>query len=187
MPELLLKQSEFTCSACGPFTKHHERIQKYRETGNLKHLYGNELDKTYFAHDAAYPESKDLAKKTISDKILKDKGYEIARSCGYNGYQRALASMVYKFFDKKTGSVVRATSKVGISVNENLAEELHKPVTKKFSRRKVYTGFKDNIWAADLAEIESLSSGVILETEGSVQKTQKGHFTKKCTFSLQNI
>ena len=66
----------------------------------------------------------------------------------YDGYQRALASMVYKFFDKKTGS--------RISVNEQLAEELHKPVSKKFKRRKVYAKFKDNIWAADLAGMESL-------------------------------
>ena len=72
MPELHLKQLGFTCSACGPFTKHCERIQKFRETGNLKHLYRNELDKACFTHDAAYFVSKDLAKRTISDKILKE-------------------------------------------------------------------------------------------------------------------
>ena len=58
--------------------------------------------------------------------------------------------MVYKFFDKKTGS--------GAHVNEQLAKELHKPVIKKFKRRKVYARFKDNILAADLAEMESLPS-----------------------------
>ena len=68
-----LKQPVFAYSACGPFTKHHERIKKFRETGNLKHLYRNELDKACFAHDAAYSDSKDLAKRTISDKILKDR------------------------------------------------------------------------------------------------------------------
>ena len=62
--------------------------------------------------------------------------------------------MVCKFFDKKTGS--------GVSVNEQLAEELHKPVTKKVKRRKVYATFTDNIWAADLAEMESLSSKNIM-------------------------
>ena len=72
MPELHLKQLGFTCSACGPFTKHCERIQKFRETGNLKHLYRSELDKACFTHDAAYFVSKDLAKRTISDKILKE-------------------------------------------------------------------------------------------------------------------
>ena len=145
-----LKQPGFTYSACGPFTKHRERIQKFREAGNSKDLYKNELDKACFAHDAAYSDSKDLPKRTISGKILRDRAYEFARNLNYDGYQRALASMVYKFFDKKTGS--------RISVYEKLAEELHKPVIKKFKRRKVYARFKDNIWAADLAEMESLST-----------------------------
>ena len=104
MPRLHLKQPGFTYSACGPFGKHRERIQKFRKTGNLEHLYRNEVDKTCFAHDAAYSDSKDLAERTISDKILKDRPYEIAGNRGYDGYQRALVSMVYKFFDKKTRS-----------------------------------------------------------------------------------
>ena len=115
-------------SACGRVTKHFERIQKFRETGNLKHLYRNESDKAFFAHDAAYPDSNDLAKRTISDNILKDRAYKIVRNRNYDGYQRELASMVYKVFDKKAGS--------GVSVNEQLAEELHKPVIKKLKRRK---------------------------------------------------
>ena len=69
MPELHLKQPGFTYSACGLFTKHCKRIQKFRETSNLKHLYRNELDKACFGHDAAYSDSKDLAERTISDKI----------------------------------------------------------------------------------------------------------------------
>ena len=101
MPEFHLKQLKFTYSACGSFTKHRERIQKFRETGNLKHLHRNELDKACFAHDAAYSDGKDLAKRTISDKISKNKAYEIAKNLKYNGYQRAFAVMVYKFFDKK--------------------------------------------------------------------------------------
>ena len=117
MPRLHLKQPGFTYSACGPFSKHRERIQKFRKTGNLEHLYRNEVDKTCFAHDAAYSDSKDLAERTISDKILKDRLYEIAGNRGYDGYQRALVSMVYKFFDKKTRS--------WISANEQLSEELH--------------------------------------------------------------
>ena len=140
---MLEKQPGFTYSACGPFTKHRERIQNVRETHNLKHLYRNELDKACFAHDAAHSDSKNLAKRTISDKILKDRAYKIARNRNSDGYQRALVSMIYKSFDKKTGS--------GISVNEQLAEELHKPVIKKFKRRKVCARFKDNILAADLA------------------------------------
>ena len=100
----------------------------------MKHFHENELDKARFTHDAAYSDSKDLTKRTISDKILKDRANEIARNRGYDGYQRVLASMIDKFFVKRTGSAV--------SVNEHLAEELHKPLTEKFKRIKVYTRFK---------------------------------------------
>ena len=150
MPELHLKQPGFTYSACGPFSKHRERIQKFRETGNLEHLYRNELDNACFVHDAGCSDSKDLAKKTISDNFLKDRAYEIARNCKYDGYQRALASMVYNFFDKKICS--------GVKVNQKLAEDFHKPLIRKFKRRKVYARFKDNIWGADLTEMGLLSS-----------------------------
>ena len=146
MQKLNLRQSGFTYSACGTFTKHRERIQKFRETGSLRHLYRNELEKVCSAHNAASSENKDLAKRPISEKILKDRSYEIARNPGYDGYQSALGSMMYKFLNKKTGSWVRMTSKARLSVNEQLAEELHKLVTKKFRRRKVYGRFKDNIW-----------------------------------------
>ena len=101
MTKFPLKLLGFTYSACGPFTKDRERIQKLRETGSLKRLYRNELDKACFAHDAAYSDSKDLANRTISDKMLKDRAYEIARNRNYDGYQRALGSVVFEFFDKK--------------------------------------------------------------------------------------
>ena len=64
------------------------------ETGNLKDLYRNELDKVSFAHDALYSDSKDLAKRTISDMIQNDSTYEIARNRKYDEYQRALARLV---------------------------------------------------------------------------------------------
>ena len=127
-PELHLKQQVFAYSASGPFTKHRERIQKFRETGDLKHLCRNELEQVCFAQDAAYSDRKDLANTTISDKVLKDRAYEVARNCNYYGYQRVLASLVYKFFDKKT--------RLGMSVNEQLAEKFHKPIIKKFKRKK---------------------------------------------------
>ena len=103
IPELHVRQPGFTCSACGPFTKHQERIQKFKETGNLKQPYRNELDKTCFTHDAEYSNSKDLAEKTISDKVLKERISEIARNPKCNRYQRWLASIVYKFLTKKRG------------------------------------------------------------------------------------
>ena len=70
-PELHLKQPGFNYSACGPFTKYHERIHKFRETGNLKHLCRNELDKTCFPHDAAYSDSIDLDKKLFQIRFWK--------------------------------------------------------------------------------------------------------------------
>ena len=95
---------------------------KNSKTGDLKHLYRNELDKACFDNDVAISDSKDLAKRTISDKILKDRAYEIATNPKYEGYQRRLAKMVYRFFDKKT--------ELGASVNEELAQELQKQVIK---------------------------------------------------------
>ena len=80
MPEFHFKQARFTYSTCEPFTKYWERIQKLRETANLKHLYKNKLDKACLAHDAAYSDSKDLAKGAIWDMILKERAYEIARN-----------------------------------------------------------------------------------------------------------
>ena len=91
-----LRQLGFTYTFCGLFTKHCERIQKYKKTSNLKHLYRNELEKTCFADDDAFSNSKDLGKKTISDQILKDRVYETSRNHKYSGYQRALASLVYE-------------------------------------------------------------------------------------------
>ena len=101
MPEIHLRQPQFTYSACGPFTRHEERIQKFKETGDTNYVYKNELDKACFVHDAAYSDSKDLTKITIADKNLKNRGFDIAKGPKYDGYQRGLAFMVYKFFDSK--------------------------------------------------------------------------------------
>ena len=109
MPELHLKHPGFTYRACELFTKHCERIQRFRKTSNSKPLFRNELDKNCFRHDAACSDNKDLTKRTISDKILKDRAHEIVRNLECHGNQRPLASMVYKIFDKKTRS--------GVSVN----------------------------------------------------------------------
>ena len=95
MPEMRLKQHEFTYSACGPFIKNKERIQKFKETGDTSYIYKNELDKACFQHDMAYGDFKDLARRTASDKILIDKAFNIAKNPRYDGYQRGLASMVY--------------------------------------------------------------------------------------------
>ena len=72
MPEMHVRQPQSTYSACGPFTKHKQRIQKFKETGDTNYIYKNELDKACFDHDAAYSDSKDLTKRTVADKILRD-------------------------------------------------------------------------------------------------------------------
>ena len=102
MPEMHLKEPGFTYSACGPFTKNKERIQKFKETGDTSYIYKNELDKACFQHDMAYGDFKDLARRTASDKVLRDKAFNIAKKPKYDGYQRGLGSMVYKFFIKKS-------------------------------------------------------------------------------------
>ena len=96
MPEMYLKQPGF--SACGPFAKSKQRIEKFTQTENTDFIYRNELDKAFFQHDMAYDSSKDLAKRTHSDKVLRDKAFKFASDPKYDGYQRGLASMVYKFF-----------------------------------------------------------------------------------------
>ena len=129
MPEMNLKQLRFTYSAWGPFTKNKERIEKFENTEDTCYIYKNELDKACFQHGMAYGDFKDLARRTASDKILRDKAFNIAKNPKYDGYQRGLASMVYKFFDKKsTGSGVN----IPLEFNEELAKELHKPIIRKF-------------------------------------------------------
>ena len=142
MPEMHLRQPGFTYSAFGALTKHKQRIQKFVQTGDTNYIYRNELGKACFRHDAAFSDSKDLAKRTQSDKVLKDKAFAIANNPKYDGYQRGLASMVYNFFDKKSKG---AGIKNEIKENQQLANELHTPIIRKFKKRKVYSSFKDNI------------------------------------------
>ena len=122
----------------------------------MRYIYRNELYKACFQHDSAYADHKDLINRTKSDKVLRDKAYDIASNPKYDGYQRGLASMVYKFFDKKSmgSGIARNTTKSSSSI---LADELHKPIIRKFNKRKVYSQFKDNIWGVDLADMQSLS------------------------------
>ena len=106
-------------------------------TGNTDFIYRNELDKACFQQDMGYGKSKDLAKRTQSDKVLRDKAFKIPSDSKYDGYQRGLASMVYKFFDKKSSG-----SGVATEPNYQLANELHRQIIRKFKRRKVYSSFK---------------------------------------------
>ena len=152
MSEMHLRQSRFTYSACSPFTKHKERIKKFNQTGDKCYIYRNDLDKACFQHDSAYADKKDLINRTRADKVLRNKAYD---NTEYDGYQRGLAGMVYRFFgskvaspDKKTmGSGAAEPSSLERVNNESLkfADELHKPIIRKFNKRKVYSSFKDNI------------------------------------------
>ena len=121
MPDMHLKQPGFTYSVWGPFTKNKERIQKYKETGDTDYIYKNELDKACFQYDMAYGDFKDLARRAASDKVIRDKAFNIAKGPKYDGYQTSLALMVYNFFDKKKLLV---------------AEELPKPTIEDLRKEK---------------------------------------------------
>ena len=129
-----------------------ERTEKFTQTGNTDFIYRNELDKASFQHDMAYGKSKDLVKRTQSDKVLKDKAFKIASDLNYDDYPRGLASMVYKFFDRKYKG-----SGIVNEPNYQLANELHEPIIRKFKKRKVYSSFRDNIWGVHSADMQSLS------------------------------
>ena len=177
MPEMHLRQPRFVYSACGPFTRHKERMKEFKRTGDMRYIYRNELDKACFQHDSASADHKDLINRTEADKVLRDKAYDIASNPKCEGYQRGLASMVYKFFDKKstakptaepnalarsslerTGSGFKKLKNTTKSTAEPsalarnssiLADERHKPIIRKFNKRKVYSQFKDKIWGVD--------------------------------------
>ena len=129
-----------------------KRIEKFMKTGNTDFIYKNELDKACFQHDMAYGKAKYLVRRTQSDKVLRDKTFKIASDPKFDGYQRGLASMVYKFFGKKSsgGNIIN-------EANYQLADELHKLIIKIFKKRKKYLSFRDNIWGVDLADMQSLS------------------------------
>ena len=141
MPEMHLRQPQFVYSTCGRFTKNKERIQKLKKTGDTSYIYKNELDKACFQHDMTYGDFKDLAKRTAADKVLRDEAFKIGSDQKYDEYQRGLASMVYKFFDKKSSGSGLSCNKENIQ----LANELHKLIIRKFNKIKVHSSFKDNI------------------------------------------
>ena len=97
---------------------------------------------------------KGLNRRAAADKVLRNKAFSMAKSPKYDAYQRGLVSMVYKFFDKKYS---RGTVKNENVFNKGLAAELHKPVTKKIKKIKTQPPFLDNIWDADLADIQLIS------------------------------
>ena len=167
VPKMHLKLPAFTYSACGPITKNKERIQKFKETGDTSYIYKNALGKACFEHDMTYGDFKDLARRTASDRILREKTFNIAKKPKYDRYQRGPASMVYKVFDKKSpgGGIYNNNNNNEIKQNRRrldlaalqLAKELHEPIIRKSKKQKVYSGFRDNIREADLADMQLIS------------------------------
>ena len=123
----------------------------WKSNNNINNNNNNNNNKACFQYHMAYGDFKDLTRRTASDKILHDNAFNIAKNLKYDGCQRGLASIVHKFFDKKTSG--RRVKTKNIS-NKELDEELHKPIIKKFEKRKVQLPFIDNIWSADLADMQ---------------------------------
>ena len=113
--------------------------------------YQDEQNKACFQHDMAYGDFKYLTRRIASDKILCDKAFNLAKNPKYDRCQRGLASVIYNFFDKATSG---GTVKNEDISNIVLAEELHKPVIRKFYKRKVDSTFIDNMSGADLADMQ---------------------------------
>ena len=133
MPGIYLKQTGFTYSSCGPFTKNKAGIENITQTGNTNFIYKNELDKACFQHDIAYGKSKNLVKRTQSDKFLKDKAFKITSDPKYDDYQREVGSIIYKFFDKKSALLNKSSGRgIANEPNYQFTNELHKPIIRSF-------------------------------------------------------
>ena len=149
MPEMHLRQIGFKCSACGPFTKIKERIKKIKETEDLRYIYQNKLDKAYFQNDMVYGDLKDINRRAFSDKVLLDKDFKY---CYRSRIWWISTLELLKFFDKKktSGSGIKNES----ITNKEFAKEIHKPIIRKFNKRKVHLLFIDNVWGADLVDMQ---------------------------------
>ena len=110
------------------------------QTGNTEYIHKHGLEKACFQHNKAYGKNKDLNKRTQSDKVLREKAFEIASNPKYHKYQKGLASIVYTIFDEKyAGAGIKVMS------NQQLANKLHTPLI-------VYSSFKHNIWGVDFKQ-----------------------------------
>ena len=135
-----LREPVFTCSACGQFSEKRGRIKSLKEIVS-RYIYGKEPDKACFQLDMAYGFFKNLSERTASDKVLRDEALNITKNPKY-GYQRGLVLNVYKLFDKKSpdGALTHANKsaiKSKIMPCQELSEEIHKLITRKFEKRKV--------------------------------------------------
>ena len=145
MLEMNLKQPGFTYSACGSFTKNKERIQKLKK--QERQAIFTKIDLIRLVFNMIW--LMEILKIQQEEQLLikRDKTFNIATNPKYDGYQRGLSSMVYKFFDRKSKSGgVNIPLEFNELNNEKSAKELHKPIIRKFKIRTVYSRYKDNIW-----------------------------------------
>ena len=122
------------------------------QTGNTNYIYKIDLDEACFQQDMAYGKYKDLTKGTESDTVLRDKAFKIAGNSKYDGYQRGLVSIVYKFLIKNQKSVILNLSQIN-----NLQMNVITQLLEKFKRRRVCSSFKYNTWIFDLADMQLTS------------------------------
>ena len=101
-----------------------------------------------------YGDFKDLNRRTVAKKVLRDKAFNFAKEPKYDGYQCGLTSMVYKCFDKKTSGIGIKNANIS---NKESEEELHRPAIRQFNKGKVHPPFIGNIWGADLADMQLIS------------------------------
>ena len=146
MPEMHLKQPGFTCSACGPFSKNKEKIQKFKQTRDTSQIYKNELDKDCFQHDMAYGDFKDLTRRTASDNVLRVKHLILLKILNMTGIKEGLLLWFINLLIKSRKVVVLIYH-----------QSLKNNQLKNYKKRTVYLGFKDNTWGADLADMQLIS------------------------------
>ena len=164
MPGIYLRRPDLNIVLVDNLLKTKKEYKNLKKQEISRYINQNELGKACFQHDIIYGRTRrfnyDLTRRTASDKILRDKAFNIVKNLKYDGYQRSLASIVYKCFDKKSfGSDIKNQN---IS-NKELAEELQKPIIRKFKKRKVQSPLIENIWGADLADmllISKLNKGI---------------------------
>ena len=141
MFEMHLRQPGFTYSACRLLTKNIETKQKFKQTGVPRYIYQKELNKACFLPGRAFGDFKDSTRRIASDKILRDKAFNIAKNSKYDEYQRGPRSMFYNVFGKTTfgGAATlgnKSAMKDKIMSNKDLVEDLHKPIIRKFKKKK---------------------------------------------------
>ena len=115
-----------------------------KEARDSRHIYQNKLDKACFQHDLAYGDFKGLTRRAASDKILRDKAFNIAKNPKYDGYQRGLASMIYKFFDKKTSIETAKNEHISNKESNRKPSKIWVDKSSEFYNRSAKSWFKKN-------------------------------------------